>query len=85
MLTDEEPRLRHIANSGFWHELRQALVDSRLITVETRSASGARKDFYRRHFRPEDLLLALATPPEKTEIADFLERFGVRERTPPGP
>lgn len=66
VVTEEDTEMRNIVSSAAWADLRQALVDSEVVTTEVRSARG-RKVFLRRHFRAQDIMAGLDSEADVAE------------------
>lgn len=52
---DDDNAMVPIARSELWPGIRKALLDSGVVSLQTKSASG-RKIFLRRHARPQDIM-----------------------------
>jgi hypothetical protein len=81
VLAEDEPHLQAAKSAKCWPEIRKVLVEAELLTIEARAASGPRKDFYRRHFRAQDLLEALRGSSDNPMIVSVLGRLGITSVT----
>jgi hypothetical protein len=77
LIPEDEAKLRSAASSRCWVTVRDALLEAELLTVETRSLSGPRRDFYRRHFLPQDLMNGLTERSDRENINTFWRRLGI--------
>ncbi len=71
-LPEDEVRMRKVIASEGWRAVKEALLETGLITVENRSASGPKRDFYRRHFLPEELQSGASTDPRVAKFWKLL-------------
>lgn len=59
IISDDRDSYPRLLGHAKWPQVREALRDSGLLVIETRSASGPKKVFYRRTFSPEQLMAGL--------------------------
>lgn len=52
----EDPKLRDVLTGRLWDGVRKALIAHGIVTTETRSTGGPKKEFLRRQYLPDQLM-----------------------------
>ncbi|MFE0591513.1 NACHT domain-containing protein [Micromonospora echinospora] len=66
-LTEGDDSMAAIVNDPYWSRVKQALLESGVLSVEYKSAAG-QKVFLKRHARPQDIMAGLDPRAEVPEI-----------------